>query len=171
MGPSPGGKINSFFFKNQQEIQMVTTGEFEVEFVPYLTGSVSGTVYEPGEPPTRIIDVADNWVVHLDWSLTGPLQRFVCGTWSVDAYMESMGAGDEFELPEPADIPLDPTGSGHYSADFNIPGGFMASKITPGETDIPYKIVATVTYKDLGGRPGPIAGFVEFPLVQFYQDV
>lgn len=150
---------------------MPTTGEFEVEFTPYLHGTISGTVSEPGEAPTKIIDVNDNWNVHLDWTLTGPLQRYVCGTFSVDAYMESIGAGDEFELPEPPDIPLNPPGPGTYSADFNIPAGFMTSKIQPGETDVAYKIVATVTYRDPGGRPGPIAGFVEFPVVQFYKDV
>jgi hypothetical protein len=40
----------------------------------------------------------------------------------------------------------------------------------PGETetDIVYKMVVTVTSRDVSGRPGPIAGFVEYPMLQFY---
>lgn len=159
-------------------------GDFEVEFPPFLTGTIDARVYEKGEHPSRIIDINDPWVVEVEWTLTGPLQRFICGSWSVDVYMESIGPGPEFELPDEGveNIPLNPTGDGHYHAQFNVPAGFIKTHVEnwleelgegggligERETDIVYKMVCTVTYKDVGGQPGPIAGFVEMPMLQFY---
>jgi len=157
-------------------------GEFEVEFLPLLQGSIEAQVYEKGEAPSRIIDINDPWFVEVNWSLTGPLQRFICGTWDVDVYMESIGKGPELELPDEAfeAIPLN-SKNGHYHVKFAVPAGFIKTHVeswreegTEGgfiperEADIVYKMVATVTYKDQYGTPGPIAGFVEFPMLQFY---
>jgi len=157
-------------------------GQFEVEFLPYLQGAIEAQVYEKGEAPSRIIDINDPWFVEVKWSLTGPLQRFICGTWDVDVYMESIGKGPEFELPdEPYEaIPVD-SKDGHYQVKFAVPAGFIKTHVESWleerkergrfperEGDIVYKMVATVTYKDQYGTPGPIAGFVEFPVLQFY---
>jgi hypothetical protein len=159
-------------------------GEFEVEVLPYLTGTIGAKVYELDEPPSRIIDINDPWVVEVDWTLTGRAQRFICGSWGVDVYMESIGPGPELELPDKPfeNIPLNPIGDGHYHARFDVPAGFIKTHVEKWweeqleggglkrdrETDIVYKMVCTVTYKDLGGQPGPIAGFVEMPMLQFY---
>jgi len=32
----------------------------------------------------------------------------------------------------------------------------------------PYKVVVTLIYKSLCGKPGPILGFAEFPTIQLY---
>lgn len=157
-------------------------GQFEVEFLPYLQGSIEAQVYEKGEAPSRIIDINDPWFVEVNWSLTGPLQRFICGTWGVDVYLESIGRGPELELPDEyfEAIPVDRK-DGHYHLKIAVPAGFIKThveswreerkehgRLPERETDIVYKMVATVTYKDQYGRPGPIAGFVEFPMLQFY---
>jgi len=159
-------------------------GEFEIEFLPYLNGTIGATVYEVGEKPSRIIDINDPWVVEVDWTLTGPLQRFICGTWGVDVYLESIGRGPEFELPD-EDYEAIPVNSkdGHYHVEIPVPAGLIrthverwyeevreSGRFTPPEreTDIVYKMVVTVTYKDQYGTPGPLAGFVELPMMQFY---
>jgi hypothetical protein len=155
--------------------------------LPYLQGTIGAKVFEVGEAPSRIIDINDPWVVEIDWTLTGPAQRFVSGSWAVDVYMESIGPGPEFELPteDLENIPLDPTGDGHYHARFDVPAGFIKTRLENWrkellergqqpdklKTDTVYKMVCTVTYKDVGGRPGPIAGFVEMPMLQFYYPV
>lgn len=157
-------------------------GQFEVEFLPYLQGSIEAQVYEAGEKPSRIIDINDPWFVEVNWSLTGPLQRFICGTWGVDVYLESIGRGPELELPDEyfEAIPVDRK-DGLYHLKIAVPAGFIRTHVESWyeerkehghfperESDIVYKMVATVTYKDQFGRPGPIAGFVEFPMLQFY---
>jgi hypothetical protein len=158
-------------------------GVFEVEFPPYLQGTIGALVCEVGEKPSRILDINDDWFVEVDWTLTGPLQRFICGTWAVDCYMESIGKGPEFELPdeELENIPLHPNKDGHYHARLDVPAGFITTTLEnwreererperpERETDIVYKMVCTVTYKDAEGHPGPIAGFVEMPMMQFYK--
>ncbi len=148
-----------------------TNGEFEVEAgVPtsVLTGTIGADAHEPGKLPTRIFDINDLVEVDCEWTLTGSMARMVCGTWKCGLYLESMGGGNEFEI-DGCTIPLDPGGSGTYSCTIPIPPGRIQP--VPPATDIPYKLVVSLTYKDPKGRPGPIAGFVSLPLVQFYQDV
>ena len=162
-----------------------TQGEFEVEFPPFLHGSIEAQVYEKDERPSRILEINDPWFVDVNWSLSGQLQRFICGTWGVDVYLESIGKGPEMEIPdEPYEhIPLDSSPDGNYHVNIPVPQGFIKTHVeswweeyqeTHGrekperEMDIVYKMVVTVTYKDPYGRPGPIAGFVELPIVQFY---
>jgi hypothetical protein len=148
-----------------------TEGYFEVEAgvaASVLTGKIGAEAHEPGEPATRIFDIND--LVHVDcvWSLTGSMSRMICGTWQCDVYLESMGEGPEFEI-EGCTMPLDPGGTGEYRCTIPIPAGKIQP--APDETDIPYKMTVSVTYKDPKGRPGPIAGFVELPLVQWYKDI
>jgi hypothetical protein len=139
-------------------------GEFEVEFIPYLTGTIGAKVWEQDEEPSHILDIHDEWYVRVDWTVTGSLERFLGGTWSVDAYMESIGKGPEFELPDIDGIPMNRAGA--YSATITVPGDYV---VTHGaETDIVFKLVCTVTYRDPYGQPGPMAGFVDYPMLQFY---
>ncbi len=148
-------------------------GQFEVEGIPGLSGLIEAHVHEVGEGPSRILDIHDPWEIDVKWSLSGPTARYICGTVAVDAYMESIGPGREFELPDDtndlAAIPLQPNPTNQYSATFHVPADYVTT--SGDETDIVYKLVVTVTYKDAVGRPGPIAGFVEFPVLQFYKDL
>jgi len=149
------------------------TGEFEVEGIAGLTGTIAVGVHEAGEPEARIFDVRDQLLIDVDWSLTGPLQRMVCGTFGIDVYMESIGKGREFELADVDNIQVQPTGSGQYHQTITVPAGTIKTHVEKDgdvETDIVYKMVVTVTYRDPGGRPGPIAGFCELPMFQFYYD-
>jgi hypothetical protein len=154
----------------EKEYEMSVTGQFEVEAglpASLLTGTIQADAFEPGEPPTRIFDINDLVEVKVDWTLTGSLARMICGTWQADLYLESIGRGKEFEV-EGCTVPLNPAGNGQYTCNIKIPSGTIKPDV--GETDIVYKMVVTVTYKDPGGHPGPIAGFVELPIVQFYLD-
>jgi hypothetical protein len=154
-----------------KEGEMATTGEFEVEFPSnLLAGIITAEVYEDGEAPSRILDIEDGWNVDIHWELTGPVFPMIDGTWHVDGYMESMGPGDEFELPnEPAPISVNPNPTHKYDAHFHIPAGTVNP--APGENDIVYKLVVTVTYFNTWGVPGPMAGFVEVPMLHFYKDL
>jgi hypothetical protein len=158
-------------------------GEFEVEWLTRLQGTIGAKVWEENEPPSRIIDFNDKWFCEVDWTLTGPMRRFICGTWEVDVYMESIGKGPEFELPDVKPIPLESSKDGIYSVTIEVPAGFIKPyweswlvelkehdlPLPEKETDIVYKMVCTVTYRDPYGQPGPIAGFVEMPMMMFYK--
>ena len=120
-------------------------GEFEVEFLPLLQGSIEAQVYEKGEAPSRIIDINDPWFVEVNWSLTGPLQRFICGTWDVDVYMESIGKGPELELPDeafeeiPYQIEADPRPTGTDARAMQMGRGGVAT----GLVSIPLRYMHT----------------------------
>jgi len=142
------------------------TGNLEVSLPePYLGGGISAEVYEvEGATPTNIIRTDQEWGVRIRWQLEGSLAEFICGTWCVHLRMESMGPGEELIFDASPEIPLDPCGDGEYSYDFRVPPGTVKDE----HCSIPYKPVVTVSYRTACHRPGPMAGFVELPLVQFY---
>jgi hypothetical protein len=145
----------------------MATGELEIELLGSITTyDMFAVASEPGEPPTRIFDIHDNVEVAVDWSIPDPLSRMIAGTFECDLYLESQGEGKEFEIESPPQV-VDPSKT-TYHAVIRIPADTI--KPATDETDIPYKLTVTVVYKDVLGRPGPIAGFVELPLVQFYLD-
>jgi len=75
-------------------------------------------------------------------------------------------------------IPSDPThlrGFSYHTMDFYCGKSFYYDfKFKPGDItadycSTPYKPVVTVTYNSVCHVPGPIAGFVELPILQFYE--
>jgi len=145
----------------------MATGEMEIEFPGYIGSyTMTAVASEPGEPPTRIFDIHDDVVVAVDWTIPEYLNRIICGTYDCDLYLESMGKGKEFEIEGPV-VPCDQA-TNTYHASILIPH----DSIVPAqdETDIVYKMTVSITYKNNLGKPGPIAGFVELPMVQFYLD-
>ena len=147
----------------------MTTGSFEVSLPsPVLTGEIYADVYEvAGAKPTTIIRTDQHWGVKAHWELEGPLAAFICGEWCLHLFLESMGPGPELKLdPYPnMNIPLDPCGNGEYYFDFKVEPGVVKAE----HCSNPYKLVLAVTYITPCGKPGPIAGFVEGPMLQFYQ--
>ena len=140
--------------------------EITVPVGSVLSGDISATIVDhEGVAPANIIRADDNWAVQFDWSLKGRLASCICGHWCLFVRLESIGAGPEYSLG-PVNIPLDPCGDGNYSYKFAVPAGRISSE-SCGPT---YKVVATLTYVTPCDRPGPIAGFVDLGLVQFYED-
>jgi hypothetical protein len=146
---------------------MATHGKWEIALPdPALTGSISCDVYEEGGvEPTCIIQYDQAWGVKIQWKIEGPLTKFICGTWCVSLHFESIGEGAEFNLTVPHDeIALDPCGNGQYWYDFKVPKGTIKKE----HCGSLYKVVASVTYKTVCKKPGPMAGFCEGPTIQFY---
>ena len=141
----------------------------EIDFPDFdLRAYLRAYVYEADENPTnRIINIDEDWGVKVHWSLKGNWARCLCGYWCVAAHFESIGRGPEFELPLGKDdlIELDPCGDGHYHYDFRVPARY----VKPVHCSAIYKIVVSLTYRTPCKKPGPIAGFCELPLVQFYE--
>jgi hypothetical protein len=151
----------------------MTAGFFEVEFPnELLSGTIDADVNEVGEPaPTYNIDLNDDWEIHVNWQLSGSIFPMINGLWFVSAYMESIGPGDEFKLPPPRPngIPVNPNLPATYSTVFKIPAGTVQPDAN--NNDIVYKLVVTVNYQNAQNRWGPIAGFVEIPVLHFYTDI
>lgn len=147
----------------------MTVGYFEVSGAPsYLHGKIEASVYEiGGVAPKTIIRTDEDWVVRFCWELDGALKSMICGTWCLHVHLESIGKGPELDLPDDGpevEVPLDPCGDGKYQKEFLIRAGTVKAE----HCGTPYKMVATVTYRNACDLPGPMAGFVEGPILQFY---
>lgn len=106
------------------------------------------------------------------WQQTGVLSNtFNPGCyWRIELLLEKMGSG-EFELAEADRIHIEPyvPAVDHvYAASFEIGG----RKIPAGV----YRPVVVINFRLPDGLPGPedsympVAGFAEFPPIQFYED-
>jgi hypothetical protein len=138
---------------------------------PHLSGEVYAWITEVGgEDPVTIIRADQDFKVHLKWRLKGRLAEFVCGKWCLSIFLESIGPGREIKYPRESleldlvPCPEDEEGANEYSAYITVPSG----TIRPDDCSTPYKLVTTVTYLTPKDNPGPMAGFVEGPIIQFY---
>ncbi|MCB0191010.1 MAG: hypothetical protein KDJ65_03625 [Anaerolineae bacterium] len=133
---------------------------------PPLKGGITAQILEGGKPTNYIIRADKDWSVNVEWYLEGALTDCICGTWCLHLFMESVGPGPEVAFPYgEIRVPLDPCGDGHYQYEIEVKGGF----IKPEHCTTPYKLVAALTYRTPCDKPGPMAGFCELPLVQFYE--
>ena len=131
--------------------------------------SLNGTceVFEHAPPgqqavlPARNIRTDQAWDVRFKWNATGGLTNVMAGTWKLGILLEKYGA-EEAGLPPEYATTLVKFESKPFSYDkiVHIPAG----KVKPGV----YKIVATITMVGPLGEPGPMAGFGEGDLLQFY---
>lgn len=141
----------------------------EIDFPDFdLKAYLSAYLYEADEVPTnRIIRIDEDWGIKVHWWLKGRWANCLCGYWCPEVHFESIGRGLEFRLPVNKDklIELDPCGDGHYYYDVKVP----AKLVKPEYCSSIYKIVVSLTYRTPCKKPGPIAGFCELPLVQFYE--
>lgn len=150
------------------EIPASLAGLFDVT----MSDLTAASIVEPGARPSTIIRTDHEWYVNLEWDTSGPLTGWIGGTWHLHLYLESMGPGDEVELfdekeppadpgyPKEHDIPLTPGPSPRH---YHLHPDIKKNAVKPGA----YKLVATVTYTDLAGNPGEMAGYWEGPIVQF----
>jgi hypothetical protein len=142
----------------------MTERAFEVSGGPHLLeGEIThASIHEVDNEtlPTTIIRVDQDWFVHLKWRLKGSLVRMIDGKWLIQTYLESIGEGFEGELNK-GGMTLDVNpGSPDYEFEFHVKAG----KVPVGS----YQLVTTIKYRDPNDLPGPITGFYEEPIVEFY---
>jgi hypothetical protein len=136
---------------------------------PHLSGRITSVVVaEEGQKavePTHVIRIDSDWSVLVAWEFIGHLTKLISGHWCLTVLLESMGPGPELKLPAYAqEIPLDPCGDGQYEFRVNVEDHTVPTEAC----STPYKLVVAITYFNQCGKPGPIAGFYEGPIVQFY---
>jgi hypothetical protein len=147
----------------------------------YIAAIMGETVPDPGSANKNIIDANEPWQVDVYWLLAGSLRHMICGKWCVKLFLESLGKDDlDLELENDGGlIELNPGGSGLYHAHFTV----KPDRVRVEHCGTPFQPVATVTYlseykvnprlPDNDSRaylPGPIAGFVSFPITQFFRE-
>ena len=133
----------------------------------FTVTNFSAIVHEHTNPkaPMTVIRADQEWAVRVRFDTSGDLSEVLTGTWHVGVFIESIGPGLEAEIAL-LHTPLTPAaGTVNYSVDAIIP----ANSITvPDHQTMPFKLVTTVSYIQPDGKPGPMAGFLEGPIVQLY---
>ena len=144
---------------------------FETPFPPALfAGTITALQHEHGGvAPQTIIRTDQSWAVNVNWTTTGFVTGMISGNWHLHVYLESIGPGDDLDLTDAINpghiIPLRPGLSPvNYSVHFDV----LAGRVKAPPAGILYKLAVTLTYFDASGAPGPMAAFVEGPLLQFY---
>lgn len=137
--------------------------------------SISGTcqvLENGGVRPTNLIKTTSSWFARIRLRTEGlSANGAVGGSWQLRLHLEGIGlSAPELDLPAlaPVQIPLRPAAVS--AIDYGSPTD-AAMDVTTAAGVVPagtYKLVATATYVDLAGAPGPIAGFCEGPVLQFY---
>jgi len=140
------------------------TGNIEIPPMP-LSGTIEAHLHEAGgASPVNIIRTDQDWAAHTTIRLSGVLSQFISGNWHVHVNLESVGPGGEhtffdsdstIPIPEPDDT---------YECVLNVPAG----SVSAAHQGTPYHCAVTVTYRGPMGNPGPIAGYVDMGIVQFY---
>jgi len=115
-----------------------------------------------GVDPTNLIRSDQDAFVRIRLRTEGAYTTMIGGKFRLRLHLERMGPGPELNLPAaPVEVGLVPGVSPqNYTRNITIAAG----SVTPGA----YKLVTTVTYESLAGNPGPIAGYSEGPILQFY---
>lgn len=122
-----------------------------------------------------VIRTDRKWQIDVNWEVHGslldptiPSSFPFTGKFIVRAFLESIGPGTEFELPESGggvkiNVEAPVTTSG-YQRDYTATIPVAANAVDPGI----YKLVVAITHESTSGEPGPIAGFFESGMLQIY---
>jgi len=150
---------------------------FETPFAPAVFNFVDleAVPHEhpaPGVPladPTTIIRTDQSWAIQVSWKNTGLATGMIDGKWHLHVFAESLGAGPEVtltDLPEDHIFDLNPGPSPvSYSRHFHVNAG--ALPVGPEGVRL-YKLATSLTYIDAAGNRGPMAAYVEGPIIQIY---
>lgn len=146
----------------------------EINPLPMPAGDLSVTVTDvAGIPSPNVIRSGDTVRVKVDWYMQGALVPMLAGNWKVSVFLESLGPGPEIPVNgAPATVAfsaftLGPGTRRNYSHTFTIGPNFPTPSQSAGASGV-YKLVAVLTCEALDGSAGPIAGFIESTILQFY---
>lgn len=95
-----------------------------------------------------------------NWSQTGWIGCILCGQYKIDVCFEKWNVGEFSPTPNSKIVATQHGSSVNYSESIN----FNAGSVPPGV----YGVVACITLCDAMGNPLPVAGFVDFGKVKFY---
>ncbi|MFN7926385.1 MAG: hypothetical protein U0Y68_00280 [Blastocatellia bacterium] len=126
-----------------------------------LSGHIHPTIlHEPGGTPAEIIEAGSNFLVHVEWAITGSAVALMGGNFQVKVYFEGFGNDTDEKQFASGDVAVVPVSGYHYTVHIPVNG-----------TDLKvgaYRMIALVTYKNAAGNPGPIAGYSDDVIVQIF---
>jgi hypothetical protein len=108
------------------------------------SGTFTATVLDNNGAPATVLDAGEDFTIHCEWEVDA-LAAFIGGEYSVAAYVEAIGPGEEKQVgnteTRPAQGVLDLT----YEADILVPAGTLPDNLGPGGSGA-YKLVTLLTH-------------------------
>jgi hypothetical protein len=135
---------------------------FEPNVAPFITGDMNALqVFDSHLNPASIIRTVDPWRIRLSWDTSGLFIPLVNpgATWTINAYLESLGPGPEYTVASAIEAFGPPANAHNYTKELNIAGGSVPAGV--------YRLVCVLTLTS-GGMPMPIAAFREGPVLNFF---
>jgi hypothetical protein len=134
------------------------------ELLPFfgLNGDAVVSESAPINGPSNIVRTSESWFVKFDWTTIGPLNYIMCGNWHLKVLLEEMGVG-EFDLQDKEAVVHFVSAPHTYTQTLTFPPHSVRAGL--------YRVTVIITMTGPGGAPGPIAGFEDLGLVQFYDSV
>ncbi len=115
----------------------------------------------PGGAPTQIIRTDQAWDVRFRWATIGALNYVLSGRWQLRVLLEEIGIGETGLPPAYSFAEVNFVSAPNaYERILHIPAGVVKAGV--------YKLVATITMVGPSNVPGPIAGFGEGEMLQFF---
>ena len=137
---------------------------FEPQLLPAITGDVDSlVVLDPGFAPNTIIPRDQGCTVRINWHMNGLLALGLGGSWTVSAFLESIGPGIDRQFSVNVSLSAGTIVAPNrkdFQADVPVPAGVNAGI---------YKLVVAVTYTEPGGTAGPLAAYQEGAMLQFFE--
>ncbi len=124
-----------------------------------LHGDASISEQAPVHSKTNIVRTSEGWQVQVDWHAHGPLTYLMAGTWNITVYLEQMGGG-EFSLGGNSSTEPFVSAPNAYSKTMLFGAGSVPAGV--------YHASVVVTMVGPTNIPGPIAGYEDLGLIQFY---
>ena len=161
---------------------MLQQSPIEVGVIPDLEGTFTGLeVYEDTPVNTsHVIRTSETWGVNLKWEINSEVPNnphnilLMANEFVVSVYLEGFGPGpNEFQLPPPSGEHVVLWGADGTNVDQLTRTWSTSISFTPQAVAIPkglYKLSAMLTLRTPAPNSVPLkaAGFIEGPIVQFY---
>ena len=129
------------------------------ELLPFFGYNGNVGIITAATGATSIVRTVEAWSVKFDWTTTGFLNFLMAGNWNLQVLLEQMGPG-EFTLPGGTAIEPFVSAPNAYSKTIN----FVAGLVPPGL----YRVSVIITMKGPSNHPGPITGYADLGLLEFY---
>lgn len=124
-------------------------------------------IVDPTCPPSNIIPSCTDFSVVVKFDITGTVVPLMAGNFKVTVGFESIGPGNEASYSVSVPVTSGPYNAGpppHRDYAVNVPIPNSNKTLDVGT----YLVIAYVTYTDVNGNPGPIAGMSDEKFLEIF---
>jgi hypothetical protein len=124
-------------------------------------GSFEALVKDNDGAPSTVLEAGKNFTIETKWEIDELSALLLGGRWTVTAYVESIGQGQERAI---ATLPVLLNGGRNYAAILTVPANTLPNNPAPPRSGV-YKLVTVLTHDNFGTITN-VAAVVEGPMLR-----